>query len=275
VMVFDIADVGARFYTYVTTMAYAMEECAKAHVPFYVLDRPNPITGIHVEGPLLDPGATSFIGYFPGPLRHGMTLGELARMFNEENHLGVELHVIAMEGWRRTDWFDATDLPWVNPSPNIRDLNQALLYPGIGMLEASTNWSVGRGTDSPFEVVGADFVDGPKLAAHLAARAIPGVRMYPVRFQPATSHFAGKTIEGVRFIVTDRDIFDSSRLGAEVAAAVQKLYPGKINFSTDKSLIGSGAFLRGIAAGGDPVELLKGEPLEKFKEIRERYLYYR
>jgi uncharacterized protein YbbC (DUF1343 family) len=275
VMVFDIADVGGRFYTYVTTMAYAMEECAKANVPFYVLDRPNPITGLHVEGPMLDLAATSFLGYFPGPLRHGMTMGELARMFNGENHIGLELHVIEMEGWHRTDWFDATGLPWIDPSPNMRSLNQALLYPGIGMMEASKNWSVGRGTDSPFEVVGADFVDGRKLAAYLSARAIPGVRMYPVQFQPTTSNFAGKTIDGVRFVVTNRDIFDSSRLGAEVAAAVQKLYPGKINFTTNKSLIGSSAFLRGVAVGTDPVALLKAEPLEKFNEIRAKYLIYR
>jgi uncharacterized protein YbbC (DUF1343 family) len=276
VMVFDIADIGARFWTFVTTMAYAMEECAKAHVPFYVLDRPNPITGIHVEGPMLDPTNTAFIGYFPGvPLRHGMTMGELARMFNEEKRLGADLHIIAMEGWSRTEWFDATGLPWVDPSPNMRSLNQALLYPGIGMLEYSTKWSVGRGTDSPFEVVGADFVDGPKLAGYLAARSIPGVRFYPVRFQPTSSHFAGKTIDGVHFVITNRDIFDSSRLGAEVAAAVQKLYPGRIDFPINKTLIGSNAFVRGLATGTDPVALLKAEPLEKFKEIREKYLLYR
>jgi uncharacterized protein YbbC (DUF1343 family) len=268
-MVFDIADVGARFYTYVTTMAYAMEECSKAHVPFYVLDRPNPITGIHVEGPMLDPALTSFIGYFPEPLRHGMTIGELARMFNEEKHIGADLHVIEMEGWRRTEWFDETGLPWVDLSPNMRSLNEALLYPGIGMLEYSTNWSVGRGTDSPFEVVGAEFVKGVQLAAYLSGRAIPGVRFYPVRFQPSASHLAGKTVEGVRFVITDRDVFDSTRLGAEVAAALQKLYPGKIDLLVNKSLIGNVDFAK------DPVGFLKGESLDRFKETRERYLLYR
>jgi uncharacterized protein YbbC (DUF1343 family) len=268
-MVFDIADVGSRFYTYVTTMAFAMEECAKAKVPFYVLDRPNPITGIHVEGPMLDPALTSFIGYFPEALRHGMTVGELARMFNEEKHIGADLHVIQMEGWRRNEWFDETGLPWVDVSPNMRNLNAALLYPGIGMLEYSTNWSVGRGTDSPFEIVGAEFVNGPKLAAYLSARSIPGVRFYPVRFQPTTSHLAGKMIDGVRFVITDRDVFDSTRLGAELAVAVTQLYPGKLDLAVNKSLTGSTAFAK------DPMAQLKTESLEKFKEMRAKYLLYR
>jgi uncharacterized protein YbbC (DUF1343 family) len=268
-LVFDIADVGARFYTYPTTMAYAMEECAKAKVPFYVLDRPNPVTGIHIEGPMLERSLSSFVGYFPEPLRHGMTLGEQARMFNEENHIGADLHVIQMEGWRRTEWFDETGLPWVDLSPNMRNLNEALLYPGIGMLEYSTNWSVGRGTDSPFEIVGAEFVNGPKLAAYLSARAIPGVRFYPVRFQPTTSHLAGKTIDGVRFVVTNRDVFDSTRLGAEIAAALIKLYPGKMDFSVNKTLIGNVEFAK------DPLAFMKAESLEKFKETREKYLIYR
>jgi uncharacterized protein YbbC (DUF1343 family) len=268
-IVFDIADVGARFYTYVTTMAYAMEECAKAKVPFYVLDRPNPITGMHVEGPMLDPSLTSYIGYFLEPLRHGMTVGELARMFNEQKHIGADLRVIQMEGWKRTEWFDETGLPWVDLSPNMRNLNAALLYPGIGMLEYSTNWSVGRGTDSPFEIVGAEFVNGPKLAAYLSARAIPGVRFYPVRFQPTTSHLSGKTIDGVRFVITDRDAFDSTRLGAELAVALNKLYPGKIDFAVNKTLIGNTEFAQ------DPMAQLKTEPLEKFKEMREKYLLYR
>jgi uncharacterized protein YbbC (DUF1343 family) len=204
-----------------------------------------------------------------------MTPGELARMFNEEKHIGAELHVVAMEGWSRTEWFDETGLPWVDPSPNIRSLNAALLYPGLGMLEYSPNWSVGRGTDSPFEMVGGEFVDGPKLAAYLDGRSIPGVRAYPVRFQPNASRLAGKTVDGVRFVVTDRDIFNSTRLGTELGAALRKLYPGKIDFALSKTLIGSNAFMQGLAEGGDPVELLKAEPVEKFEEIREKYLLYR
>ena len=183
-LVFDIQDVGARFYTYESTMIYAMEEAAKAKLPFYVLDRPNPITGIHVEGPMLDPDKLSFTGSFPLPLRHGMTMGELAKLVNGENRLNADLHVIEMTGWNREDWFDATGLPWVNPSPNIRNLNEALLYPGIAMLESSTNYSVGRGTDAPFEQIGADWIDGRQLARYLESRAIPGVRCYPVQFTP-------------------------------------------------------------------------------------------
>ena len=177
-------------------MIYAMEEAAKAKLPFYVLDRPNPITGIHVEGPMLDPDKLSFTGSFPLPLRHGMTIGELAKLVNEENRLNADLHVIEMTGWNREDWFDATGLPWVNPSPNIRSLNEALLYPGIAMLESSTNYSVGRGTDAPFEQIGADWIDGRQLARYLESRAIPGVRCYPVQFTPTSSNFSGKTVSG-------------------------------------------------------------------------------
>jgi uncharacterized protein YbbC (DUF1343 family) len=276
VLVFDIADVGARFYTYVSTMAYAMEEAARAHIPLYILDRPNPITGLHVEGPLLDPGQLSFVGYFPLPVRHGMTTGELARMFNAENKIGANLTVIPMQGWNRGEWFDATDLPWVDPSPNIRSLNQALLYPGIAMLEYSTNYSVGRGTDSPFEAIGADFIDGRALARYLDSRAVPGVRAYAVQLKPAASYYAGKTVDGVRFVVTDRDKFDSTRLGAELIAALQKLYPGKIDLEVNRKLIGSGAFIRAIALGADPLQALSAEAaaLEHFRTVREKYLLY-
>jgi uncharacterized protein YbbC (DUF1343 family) len=257
-------------------MAYAMEEAAKAHVPYYVFDRPNPITGIHVEGPVLSHGNESFIGYFPLPLRHGMTMGELARLFNGEKGIHADLTVIQMVGWRRTEWFDATGQPWVNPSPNIRNLNQALLYPAIAMLEGSENYSVGRGTDSPFEWVGAEFIQGVTLAEYLNQRSIPGVGAYPVRFKPAESHLAGKTIEGVRFIVTNRDVFDAGRFGVELAAALQHLYPGKIAFGVDRKLIGSSALADGLLKGVGPADLLKreGESLLRFEQLREKYLLY-
>ena len=276
-LIFDIADIGARFYTYETTMAYAMEEAAKAHVPYYVFDRPNPITGIHVEGPVLSRGNESFIGYFPLPLRHGMTMGELARLFNGENAIHADLTVTPMLGWRRTEWFDATGLPWVNPSPNIRNLNQALLYPGVAMLEGSENYSVGRGTDSPFEWVGAEFIRGAELAEYLNRRLIPGLRCYPVRFKPTESHLAGKTIEGVWFIVANRDVFDAGRLGVELAAALQHLYPGKIAFSADRKLIGSSSLVDGLSKGVAPEDLLKEEreSLLQFEQLREKYLLYR
>lgn len=276
-LVFDIQDVGARFYTYETTMAYSMEAAAKAGIPYFVLDRPNPITGVHVEGPLLDRDQFSFVGYCALPLRHGMTMGELAKLFNGENRIGADLTVIPMKGWQRGDWLDATDLPWINPSPNMRSLNAALLYPGVAMLEYSKNYSVGRGTDAPFEQIGADFIRGPELAAYLNARYIPGVRTYATRFQPASSNFAGITVEGVRFVITDRDAFDSARLGLEIAAALEKLYPGKIDFTANNKLIGSAEVIRTLAAGDDPRDIQQrmSDSVASFLKVRDQYLLYR
>ncbi|MGO4880031.1 MAG: exo-beta-N-acetylmuramidase NamZ domain-containing protein [Bryobacteraceae bacterium] len=266
-LVFDIQDVGARFYTYETTMAYSMEEAAKAGIAYYVLDRPNPITGVHVEGPLLDADAVSFIGYYPLPVRHGMTIGELARLFNGEKHLGARLTVVPMKNWQRGDWFDAGNLPWIHPSPNMRSLNAALLYPGVAMLEASKNYSVGRGSDAPFEQIGAEFIHGPELADYLNRRRIPGVRVYPTRFNG---------MEGVRFVILHRDDLDSTRLGLEIAAALQKLYPGKIDFNADLKLIGSAEVVRELAAGDDPRDIQQrmADSVAAFVKLRERYLLY-
>lgn len=276
-LVFDIQDVGARFYTYSCTMLYSMEAAAQNHLPFYVLDRPNPITGVHVEGPMLDPDLESFTGCLEVPVRHGMTIGELANMANAERKLGADLHVIKMPGWDRGDWFDATGLPWVDPSPNMRSLNAALLYPGIAMLEASPNYSVGRGTDSPFEQIGADWIRGTELASFLNARYIPGVRIYPTRFKPSSSNFAGKTIEGVRFVITDRNAFDSSRLGLELGYAVNKLYPGKIAWQDNRFLIGNQEVLRELSDGTDPRTIVQQmeEALARFAQRRQRFLLYR
>ena len=268
-LVFDIQDVGARFYTYQTTMFLCMEEAAKAHIQFYVLDRPNPITGTHVEGPLLDPALRSNIGHFAGlPVRHGMTMGELARMFNAETSLGADLTVIPLEDWHRGDWFDATGLAWVNPSPNMRSLNAATLYPGLALLEYSKGYSVGRGTDAPFEQVGAAFIGGRELAAYLNEREIPGARVYPT--------MVGK-VEGVRFVITNRELFDATRLGLEVAAAIQKLYPGKLNFSADGKLIGSEGVVRRLMAGEDPrsIQQSLADQVDGFVKKRAPYLLYR
>jgi len=268
-LVFDIQDVGARFYTYETTMAYAMESAAKAGIPYYVLDRPNPITGMHVEGPLLDAANQSFVGYFPGlPVRHGMTMGELARLFNAENKIGAALTVIQMEGWNRGDWFDDTGLAWIDPSPNLRSLNAATLYPGLCLLEASRGYSVGRGTDSPFEQIGADFMGALEFAAYLNRRGIPGVRVYPTRVG---------AVEGVRFVIVNRELLDSTRLGLEVAAAIQKLYPGKIDFSLNKLLIGSAEAVRQLQAGDDPRSIQQGfqDAVAAFLKMRQPYLLYR
>jgi len=268
-LVFDIQDIGARFYTYETTMAYAMEEAAKAGLPFYVLDRPNPITGTHVEAPLLDAADRSFTGYFAGlPVRHGLTIGELARMFNAENHIGAKLTVIEMQDWHRGDWFDSTGLPWVDPSPNMRSLNAAVLYPGLALLESSKGYSVGRGTDAPFEQIGAAFIDGRELAARLNQREVPGVRVYPAMVGG---------IEGVRFVITDRERFDSTRLGLEVAAALQSLYPGKIDLSQSRKLIGSDEVIRRLAVGEDPRNIMQllMDQVAEFLRRREPYLLYR
>jgi uncharacterized protein YbbC (DUF1343 family)/CubicO group peptidase (beta-lactamase class C family) len=278
VLVFDIQDVGARFYTYETTMAYAMEAAAKAGIPFYVLDRPNPIGGVQVEGPLLDEANTSFVGSFPGlPVRHGMTMGELAKMFNTERKIGADLTVITMQDWQRGDWFDATNLPWINPSPNMRGLNAAALYPGLCLLESSKNFSAGRGTDAPFEQIGADFIHGRELAAYLNSRRIPGVRAYPTSFMPAESNFKGMRIEGVRFQITSRELLDSTRLGLELAAAIVKLYPGKIDVAASRRLIGSDDVIRRLEAGEDPRQIQQTymDPLANFLKMREKYLLYR
>jgi uncharacterized protein YbbC (DUF1343 family)/CubicO group peptidase (beta-lactamase class C family) len=276
-LVFDIQDIGARFYTYVTSMGYALEEAAARGVPMYVLDRPNPITGTRVEGPILDRQNESMIGYFPMPIRHGMTIGELARMFNGEKNLRADLRVIAMKNWSRGDWFDSTELHWVDPSPNMRSLTAAMLYPGIAMLEASKNYSVGRGTDAPFEVIGADFIHGRELAAYLNARQIPGVRAYPIRFRPVSGNFAGASVEGVRWQVTNRESLDAVRLGLEVAAGLQKLYPGKISFEASRKLIGSEAVVHALATGEDPRAIQQNleAALQEFLKIREKYLLYR
>ncbi len=277
VLVYDIQDVGTRFYTYSCTMLYALEEAAKAHKPFFVLDRPNPITGTHVEGPLLDPELKSFVGCYALPLRHGLTFGELATMANAEQHWNVDLHVITMQNWQRGDWFDSSGLTWVNPSPNMRNLNEALLYPGVAMLEAASNYSVGRGTDAPFEQIGADWINGRQLAKVLNSQFIPGVRVYPTRFQPTSSHFQGQWIEGVRFVLTDREAFSSIRLGLEIALALEKLYPGKLDVNSCKWLIANQETLRKISAGTDAerMENAMTENLQQYLNRRAPYLLYK
>ncbi len=275
-LVFDIQDAGARFYTYSCTMLYALEEAAKAHLAFYVLDRPNPIDGRHVEGPVLEDELASFVGCYDMPVRHGLTMGELALMANTERKLGADLHVIAMRNWRRVQMFDETGLPWINPSPNMRSLNAAILYPGIALLEATKDYSVGRGTDTPFEQIGADWINGVELAFYLNARELPGVRVYPVRFQPTESVFAGKTIEGVRFAVVDREKFDSVGFGLELAHALQRLYPGKVNFEACRFLIGSRAPVETLKWGENLADIqpfLKSN-VQEFLERRSPFLLY-
>lgn len=277
-LVFDIADVGVRFYTYETTMAFGMEEAAKAKIPYFVLDRPNPVTGTRVEGPLLDAGNTSFAGYHPGtPARHGMTMGELAKMFNVERKIDADLTVIPMQDWRRSDWFDSSGLTWVNPSPNMRSLKAAILYPGICLVEFAPNISVGRGTDSPFEQVGSDFIQGQALADFLNNRNLPGLRFYATMFTPTESRFKGQTIEGIRIEIVERNKVQSVRTGIELACALEKLYPGKIDWATSKRLIGSNDTVRRIVERQDADVVMASleEPLKGFLRVRSKYLIYK
>ena len=277
VLAFDIQDVGARFYTYSCTLRYALEEAAKNGKEFVVLDRPNPVTGVRVEGPILDDDLNSFVGCFNMPLRHGMTFGELAKMMNGELKLGAKLLVIPMRGWMRGDWLDSDGLTWIDPSPNMRSLNAATLYPGVAMIEASKNYSVGRGTDAPFEQIGADWIRGPQLARQLNSRFVPGVRFYATRFTPNASNFAGKSIEGVRIVITDREALDAVRVGLEIAFALEKLYPGKIDLETNRFLIGNRKLIEEMKSGKDPrnVTLSLEDGLKGFLARRSAYLIYR
>ena len=276
-VVVDLVDVGARFYTYATTVAYVMEEASKRKIAVMVLDRPNPIDGVHVEGPSLDAGMEAFIAYFPPmPIRHGLTLGELANLFNGEKKIGAELQVVEARDWRRDRWFDETGLPWSNPSPNMRNLLQAMLYPGIGAIEYS-NVSVGRGTDSPFEQIGAPWIDGVRLSDALNRRSIPGVRFYPVQFTPSSSVYANETCGGVFLVVTDREALRPVRLGVEIAAALQQIYRDRFDFKTTVRLIGSQATLDRIRRGDDPSDIARSwaRDEEGWRRLRAKYLLYR
>jgi len=275
-LVYDIQDAGVRFYTYSTTLAYALEAAGKKGMRFFVLDRPNPITGFYVEGPVLDPDLDSFVGYFSSPVRHGMTLGELAEMFNAENKLGAKLEVIKMRGWQRTDWFDETGLAWINPSPNLRNLIEATLYPGVGMIEGA-NVSVGRGTDTPFELLGAPWIDAAQLAATLNKRQIQGVRFMPVDFTPRENRFAGVLCHGVEIVLLDRQALDSPELGVELAAALYRLFPKDFEIDKTLALVGSRQVLEAIKLGHDPRRIAyewQQAGLEQFRRLREKYLLY-
>jgi uncharacterized protein YbbC (DUF1343 family)/CubicO group peptidase (beta-lactamase class C family) len=274
-LVFDIQDAGVRFYTYTTTLGYCLEAAAKKGIEFYVLDRPNPITGERVEGPLLDSDLRSFVAYYPLPVRHGMTVGELAGMFNGEEHLGAKLRVIKMQAWQRTDWYDETGLAWVNPSPNLRNPTEEALYPGVAMVEGA-NVSVGRGTDTPFEILGAPWMDSRKLSAFLNAREIQGVRFVPVDFKPSSSSLAGSLCHGVQIVLIDRQALDPTGLGVELAAALWKLYPQDFQLDKTLPLVGARWVLEAIKAGTDPRRIVYEwqDALQQFRTLRAKYLLY-
>ena len=273
--VFDVQDIGARFYTYISTMGNAMRAAAESDIRFVVLDRPNPINGIDVQGPVLDGGSESFVGYHRIPVRHGMTAGELAGMFNAEFELNLDLHVVRLQGWRRSDFFDATDLPWINPSPNMRCLTQALLYPGIGLLE-TTNVSVGRGTDTPFEIVGAPYIDGVQLARRMNSAGLPGVRFVPIRFTPQSSKFKGEVCGGINIVIVSRDRFHPLRTGLELARVLRRTYPDQWKTDTLNRLLSHKATRDSLLVGKsfDTIRSDYRKDLERFLERRKRYLLY-
>ena len=275
-VVVDIQDAGARFYTYETTLGYFLEAAAAAGIELIVLDRPNPINGSFVQGPLSDAGHETFTNYFPLPVRHGMTLGELAKMFNAEKKIGAKLTVVPMEGWLRGDWYDSTGLDWVNPSPNLRSLTAAALYPGVALIEG-TNVSVGRGTDAPFEVVGAPWMKGRDLAAYLNARAISGVRFVPTSFEPTASMYQGQKCQGVNLVLLDRNTFDAPELGLELASALKKLYPGDFKIERMADLLVNRAAFDALSAGQDPRRIAQDwmDALNEFMKRRTPYLLYK
>ncbi|MGE5244907.1 MAG: serine hydrolase [Betaproteobacteria bacterium] len=275
-LVVDLQDAGARFYTYPAAVAYVMEAAAARKLPVVVLDRPNPIDGIDVEGPMQAPGGSRYVGYLPMPIRHGLTIGELARLFNVEAGIGADLTVVPMQHWLRTEWFDETGLEWVNPSPNLRTMTAATLYPGLGAIE-QTNVSVGRGTDTPFEQVGAPWIDGVALAAALDARGIAGVRFYPVSFTPQTgAKLGGERCHGVFLIVTDRRAVRPVRVGLEIAAALSRLYGATFELEKALTLFGSAETLKRIRAGDDPSAIAASWKPEEdaWRRVAKKYELY-
>ena len=275
-IVYDIQDVGARFYTYTATLRNVLEEAAKVGKPVYVLDRPNPLNGVSVEGPLADEDKLSFTAAHTIPVRYGLTIGELAQMMNVERKIGANLKIIKMENWLRSQYFDETAQVWINPSPNMRSLTEATLYPGIGLLE-TTNVSVGRGTDTPFEVVGAPWIDAPKLASYLNGKNLSGVRFVPVKFKPNASVFKDENCRGINIVIVDREKFKSVRTGIEIAAALRKLFPTDWKIESYNRLLVNDEIFEQIKRGDEPekVENSWQKNLDEFNKRRAQFLLYK
>jgi uncharacterized protein YbbC (DUF1343 family) len=274
-LVFDIQDIGCRFYTYISTLAGCLEAAARHGLRFVVLDRPNPIGGVAVEGPLADESRLSFTACHPLPIRHGMTVGELALLISAERGWKTDLVVVKCEGWKRSDWWDATGLLWINPSPNMRSLTEATLYPGVGLLE-TTNVSVGRGTDTPFEVLGAPFIDGRALAHYLNSRNLPGIRFVPVRFTPRASVWEAQECGGVQILLTDRNKFAPVRTGLEIALSLRALYLEEWQASRFLHLLASRTVMDGLLAGENYAALSRRwtRDLREFLKVRGEFLLY-
>lgn len=274
-LVYDIQDIGARFYTYSATLGYALEAAAKHKLKMVVLDRPNPITGLIVDGPIADKNRYGFTAYGPLPVVHGMTFGELARMCNVEYDINCDLTVVELQGWRRSMWWDETGLMWINPSPNMRNLTQATLYPAICLLEA-TNVSVGRGTDQPFEIFGAPWIDGRKLAASLNEAGLPGLRFIPVEFTPTSSKFAKEKCQGVYVLVTDRQNIRMVESGLTIAWHLKKLFGPAFEVDKVINLLANAETLNNLKTAETPTTLPAGwrGPLSRFRDVRQKYLIY-
>jgi len=291
-LIVDLQDLGARPWTYVASMVYAVRSAAEHHIPVLVLDRPNPITGEHVEGPVLD-STVAYAGsdaparrarptaLYPIPMRHGLTMGELARYYNDVLGIHADLHVIPMTGWRRSMWFDQTGLPWVRPSPNMPSMASATLYPGLVWLE-STNVSVGRGTDRPFQLLGAPWLDARRVIALLADRELRGVRFETATFtprHPTDGKYGGVRIRGIRVIITDRDRIQTSRLGATVLWAIGRVAPDSLHIRPESFdlLFGVPSARDALLSGADPDSIIDaGLPATvAFQEQTRRYRLYR
>lgn len=275
-IVIDLQDIGSRFYTYPATVGYALEEAARRKIAVMVLDRPNPVNGWQIEGPNQSEPVREFVAYFPMPVRHGLTLGELAKVFNEGKKINADLTVIPSENWRRDYWFDETGLAWINPSPNMRNLNQATLYPGIGAIEYS-NISVGRGTDQPFEQLGAPWIDGPRLAAALNARKLAGIRFYPVAFTPTSSKYVNQACQGVFMVITNRAALQPVRVGLEIAGALFTLFGEQYQLENTDLLLGSRDSLERVKRGEDPAAVAARWSADeaRWRRLRAKYLLYR
>ncbi|MEE3952126.1 exo-beta-N-acetylmuramidase NamZ domain-containing protein [Peribacillus frigoritolerans] len=279
VLVFDIQDVGTRYYTYIYTMAYAMEAAKENDIPFIVLDRPNPQGGESVDGPVLEPEFSSFVGLYPIPLKHGMTVGELATLFNKEFKIGADLKVIKMKGWKRDMDYDDTGLPFVLPSPNMPTVSTTFVYPATGLIEG-TNVSEGRGTTKPFELIGAPYINSDELAGKLNALRLPGVKFRAASFTPTFSKHAGKLSHGVEIYITDREEFKAVPTGLHIIKTIQDLYPGDFEFLAANNfnlLIGNGWIMSRIKAGSTVNEILKEYQVKQdaFKKVRKNYLLYK
>jgi uncharacterized protein YbbC (DUF1343 family) len=275
-LVFDVQDAGVRFYTYTTTMAYCIEEAAKRNIAFFVLDRPNPLGGNIVEGPMLDAGKTSFVGYFPLPVRYALTIGELAQLFNAENHIGADLHVIAMKNWHRNYFFESTGNRWVPPSPNLRTPKGAVLYPGLEILQ-SAGVSVGRGTETPFEEFGAPWMNGDDVAAALNVLRLPGLRFVAQPFIPVAGLYGGQRCGGVAVRITDRAAVRSMRMGLEIAAILQKLYPAQFDPGKLLELTGDAETVRLLQENTSPEKIVASwsAGLAAFDQMRKKYFLYK